>query len=109
MAHGKSLEMREISAPEPQLLCKCGKVWESEAHFTKKGELRKNLDRTKHHGLGNHGGRGSGYRRPSIGHDRPSLASKTKGQTRLASIYGPAMPSRKALRDLERQKKVRQP
>lgn len=53
MASGKSLALKEFDREHSvekrqQLLCTCGKVWNSIDHFTTKGKLRKDIagDRT---------------------------------------------------------------
>lgn len=81
MASGKSLELREIRQAPPEILCICGKVWDSSTHFTQKGELRKNLDRNTHRGTAARASR-SMFRRPS--NRRPRMA-KAK---RLGSADG---------------------
>lgn len=69
---------------EPKVLCRCGEVWESPVHFTKKGDLRKNLDREKHGGTANMGGRGR-WRRAGV--PKPQrVGARAKGRQVLPSI-----------------------
>lgn len=50
MASGKSLEMKEFDREHSvdkrrKAICACGRIWESDYHFTKAGGLRKSIAR----------------------------------------------------------------
>lgn len=45
MASGKSLELKKFDEEHAlknrqQVVCRCGEVWKSDKHFTKKGDIR---------------------------------------------------------------------